>query len=101
MTAPRELRATRRAERDIRSAFAWWRDHRPDASHAFRDDLERAFELLARYPHIGAQARNPRLVGVRRVHLSRVRYDLYYRVGEMQIEILALWHSSRGSTPSI
>ena len=101
MTARRGLRATRRAEREIRAAAAWWRENRPAAPHAFREDLERAFELLALYPGIGAQARNPRLVGMRRIHLSRLRYDLYYRVGETDIEILALWHSSRGSTPSI
>jgi len=33
------------------------------------------------------------------VTLSRVRYDLYYRVADDAIQVLAFWHTSRGSEP--
>jgi len=68
-----------------------------------REELERAFALLARQPQIGAVARNERLVGVRRVFLTRTRYYLYYRVVESppSVQVLALWHASRGAGPRI
>lgn len=52
---------------------------------------------------IGARARNPKLVEVRRLHLARVRYYLYYRVKSEPepIEVLALCHTSRGKGPPL
>jgi plasmid stabilization system protein ParE len=101
LTTRRALRVTRRAEREIRAAASWWLENRHAAREAFRDDLERAFDLISIYPGIGAQAQNPRLAGVRRIHLARLGYDLYYRVTAAHVEILALWHSSRAGGPSV
>ena len=52
---------------------------------------------------IGTRATNVALPGVRRLHLGRVRYDLYYRQvdGPPRLEILAFWHSSRGTLPPL
>ncbi len=46
---------------------------------------------------------NEKLAGVRRLHLKRIRYYLYYRVKDdpQQVEILALWHTSRGTGPDL
>lgn len=87
----------------IRAAEAWWLVNRPKAPHAIREDLDRASSLLAIQPDLGARARNASLADVRRLHLTRIRYDLYYRVVEThkRLEILAFWHSSRGSRPPI
>ena len=72
------------------------------APDAFVDDLERTLTLIASHPDIGARARNAKLENVRRVHLARVHYYLYYRVtSEPSIEILALWHTGRGSDPKL
>ena len=68
------------AAEQIRIANDWWRANRPKAPHAFSEDLTQATALLALQPHLGARARNLVLAGVRRVHLARIRYDLYYRV---------------------
>ena len=90
------------AAEQIRIANDWWRANRPKAAHAFSEDLTQATALLALQPHLGARARNLVLAAVRRVHLARIRYDLYYRVIEepqASIEILALWHSSRRDQP--
>jgi plasmid stabilization system protein ParE len=101
LTVRREVKVTRRAAVDIRAAAAWWAENRSGAPAALREELARAFELLATHPEIGAVARNPRLAGIRRILLARVRYHLYYRVvtNPPAVEILALWHASRGSTP--
>jgi len=50
---------------------------------------------------IGAHARSERLPGVRRIHLSRIQYYLYYRVSADEIDVLAFWHVSRGSSPPL
>ncbi|HXO22115.1 MAG TPA: type II toxin-antitoxin system RelE/ParE family toxin [Thermoanaerobaculia bacterium] len=91
------LQITRRATREIQSASEWWDENRPAAPDAFRDAIEKAFELIRTQPDLGAVAANVRLSGVRRIHLSRVRYHLYYRVKDntKAIEVVALWHTSR------
>jgi plasmid stabilization system protein ParE len=101
MAGRHRVRVTRTAARQISAAAAWWRANRPSAPDAVREELEQAFELLAMEPRIGALARNPKLQGVRRVHLNRIRYHVYYRVRDARdtVEILAFWHSSRGSEP--
>jgi len=87
----------------IRAAESWWRVNRPKAPNAIREELERATFLIAVQPGIGTRARNAKLAGVRRVHLGRVGYDLYYRVVEdpTRVEVLAFWHASRGTEPPI
>jgi len=47
--------------------------------------------------------KSARVAGVRRVHLPRVGYHLYYRVARRarRVEILAFWHAKRGAGPPI
>jgi plasmid stabilization system protein ParE len=73
-----------------------------EGSRCLVEDLAHALTLLASQPEIGARAQNTKL-GVRRIHLARVHYYLYYRVSDSPpgIEVLALWHSSRGSVPPV
>jgi plasmid stabilization system protein ParE len=93
---------TRRAAREISEAAAWWDANRTKAPTAFDDELQKALELIAAQPNVGAQARSLRLPGVRRVHLNRVRYHLYYRVSPAgQVVVVSLWHMSRGSDPRL
>ena len=73
--------------------------NRPAAPDAIEEELERVFGLLSQEPGVGSIARNVKLHGVRRVHLSRIRYHLYYRADAESVEIIALWHASRGSGP--
>jgi plasmid stabilization system protein ParE len=91
------------ARAQVRAAQEWWRVNRPKAPNAIREELERASLLISIQPEIGARARNTSLAGVRRLHLARVRYYIYYRVvtDPQRIEVLAFWHESRGSGPSI
>lgn len=103
MSGPLPVRIVESAGQAITEAAAWWTTNRPKASDAFAVDLERAFQLLASQPLIGSRARNVKLAGVRRLHLPRVHYHLYYRVTSNPdvVEILALWHTSRGTSPDL
>ena len=91
-----------RAQRDIREALSWWRANRPKAPRAMTDELRRAFQLLRAQPEVGPRARSRELGGVRRILLSRVHYHVYYRVDRerLVVDVLAVWHSSRGAPPS-
>jgi plasmid stabilization system protein ParE len=75
----------------------------PEGAERDSRRLERASSLTSIQPKLGARARSVALPGVHRLHLARIRYDLYYRVLEPDgpIEILAFWHSSRASGPPI
>lgn len=94
-----EVRVTKRAQAHIDRAALWWDKNRPLAPEAFDEELAEAFSLLSAEPGIGAPALNVRARGVRRVHLARVHYYLYYRARSSRVEVLALWHTSRGTGP--
>jgi plasmid stabilization system protein ParE len=94
------LQVVANAERQIREAAQWWHQNRRAAPSLFRQELTRGFELITTHPDIGPRALDVDLPEVRRLHLSRIHYYLYYRaVGEDAVEVLALWHTSRGQGP--
>ena len=102
MSAVLPVRIVSSAARAIADAAEWWAANRPKAPDAFVTEFERALQLIASQPSIGARATNVKLAGVRSVHLARVHYHLYYRVtSEPAVEILALWHTSRGASPKL
>lgn len=103
MSEPLPIEISALAAAHVRVAETWWELNRPKAPGAIRAELERASSLIALQPEIGTRARNIALPGVRRLHLGRIRYDLYYRLVEAprRLEILALWHASRGRLPPI
>lgn len=85
-------------------AGQWWQEHRTKAPAALREELEGALLLIASQPDVGAQARNTKLKGVRRILLRRVGYHLYYRLLDTpsrSIQVVALWHTSRGQGPGL
>jgi plasmid stabilization system protein ParE len=94
-----QLQIARRAAAQIEKADAWWLDNRPAAPEAFREDLKAAFALLALQPGVGSKVSSARLDGVRRLHLGRIRYYLFYRVKDQQLVVLSVWHTSRGAAP--
>ena len=102
MSSPLPVRVVNSAAKAIVEAARWWRTNRADSPELFAIDLENGFRLISAHPGIGALALNAKLDGVRRVHLARVHYHIYYRVTtEPAIEVLALWHTSRGSAPKL
>lgn len=103
MSHPLPARLVQRAAREIREASQWWEENRPAAPGAVDEEVRDALALVRLNPRIGARATNAKLAGVRRVHLSRIRYHLYYRVRSEPacIEVLALWHVRRGTGPGL
>ncbi|MEQ1573983.1 MAG: type II toxin-antitoxin system RelE/ParE family toxin [Vicinamibacterales bacterium] len=99
MTRALRLDITEQAQQHILAAAAWWSQHRLGAPGAVLEDLDHTLELLRGQPELGTRARRTTLAGVRRVTLSRIRYVLYYRVTGDVLQVLALWHSSRGAGP--
>ena len=95
------IRVTKRADGHIERAAIWWEQNRPLSPGALDEELAEAFSLLTSQSAIGAPALNTKTRGVRRVHLARVHYYLYYRVRGEQIVVLALWHTSRGTAPPL
>ena len=100
MTRALQLDITEQAEQHILAATAWWSQHRPAAPDAVLEDVDHALELPRVQPDLGTRARIATLPGVRRITLTRIRYYLYYRVTSETLQVLALWHASRGSGPT-
>jgi plasmid stabilization system protein ParE len=96
-----KVRVARRAQAQIDRAALWWDQNRPLAPEAFDEELGEAFSVLGAEPGIGAPVLNVQAEGVRRLHLARIHYYLYYRVRRGQVDVLALWHTSRGAGPSL
>lgn len=101
MKTPLRVEITENAQAQISAAAEWWAKNRPAAPEAVGDDLDRILELLRLQPAIGTTARRATLSHVRRVTLSRIRYYVYYRVTDDAIQVLAFWHTSRGSQPPV
>ena len=98
---PLALRIARRAVTEIERAELWWRENRPAAPEAFRADIYGAFTLLVRQPGVGAKVGNSKLSGVRRLHLGRIRYFVYYQPRGDELVVLSVWHSNRGKGPAL
>ena len=95
------VRITKRADAHIEQAVSWWERNRPHAPGAVDEELAEAFSLLASQPGIGVSAPITKAQDVKRVLLARVHYYPYYRVRGDEVQILALWHTSRGSEPRL
>ena len=102
MTHPLPVHIVSSAERAIGEAAIWWGKNRDKAPEAFFEELERGLQLISAQPEIGSKARNIKLAGIRRIHLSRIRYFLYYRVisSPESVEVIAFWHANRETEPS-
>jgi plasmid stabilization system protein ParE len=98
---PYTIHITHRAAAQIQRLSAWWQKNRSAAPDAVVVELERTFTLLTMNPKLGTLARNAKLSGVRRIHLATIHHHLYYRVRADAVDILALWHTSRGSAPPV
>ena len=66
-----------------------------------RDELKRAFVLLKSQPLIGESATETGAEGIRRFYLKGTRYFILYAVHGDDVEVLRLWHASRGSPPKL
>ncbi len=96
-----ELHVSRRAAVEIERVVKWWAENRPAAPGAVRKDLKAALDILLEQPDIGSRIEEASSPDVRRFHVDRIRYWVYYRVRDNRLEVVSVWHSSRGSGPAI
>ena len=95
------VKVSARAASQIRRAAEWWAENRPAAPGAIRIDIGDALALLAEQPGLGALYEGARTKGVRRLLVGRIRYFIYYRATQDTLEVLTVWHVSRGKQPSV
>jgi plasmid stabilization system protein ParE len=97
------IRISPSAATQIRAAAKWWSENRAKAPEAFEEEIARGFELASTFPSAGEPVSHPSIAGIRRILLSRIRYHLYYYTPQESeaVEILALWHTSRGTPPKL
>lgn len=93
------VKVSARAASHIRKAAQWWAENRPAAPGAVRQDIGDALALLAQQPGIGAAYDGAKTRDVRRLLVGRIRYFIYYRPTRDTLEVLAVWHVSRGKQP--
>lgn len=96
-----ELFISRRAAREIDRIAGWWATNRPAAPGAVSEDLEAAFAILVEQPGTGTEVAQASSPDVRRFHIDRIRYWVYYRVRGQRLEVVSVWHSSRGTDPAV
>lgn len=95
------LVVTRRAANELRRAASWWAENRPAALGAVRKDFGAVTKVLRNQPGIGQPVEEASSPDTRRIHLDRIRYWVYYRVRGNELQVLSVWHSGRGSGPSV
>ena len=95
----RQLRVSRRATRQIEAAASWWRENRPLHPMLFESEFRQALSRIKMFPDVFAPLDEPRLPGLRRLLLSQSRYHVYWTTSDDAIEIIAVWHLSRGTGP--
>jgi plasmid stabilization system protein ParE len=95
------VKISARAAAQTRRAADWWLQNRPAAPGAVAKDVGESVALLAEQPGIGAKYEGARTPDVRRLFLGRIGYFVYYRVNGGTLEVLALWHASRGEQPRV
>ena len=69
----------------------WYRERNETASIRFRDELDRAVELISERPEAGA----PYVAHTRRVLLRRFPFFVVYRVLGERVQIVAVAHARR------
>ena len=95
------VKVSARAALQIGVAAEWWAQNRPAAPGAVRKDIGEALSLLAQQPGIGAAYEGASLKDVRRLLVGRIQYFIDYRTTGDAIEVIAVWHASRGKQPTV
>jgi len=97
------VKPTAFAAQQIRKESQWWRRNRTKAPNLFRDELRRAFALIAEYSEASVVAEDVDLAGVRRVLLVETQHYVYYRIDRQakRIEVLAVWSTAHEEPPPV
>jgi len=95
------VRITPAAETQAETFAQWWRENRPAAPEAVKQELQRAKDILVETPFVGSPYRRTRIPGVRRIAMNKTPYHVCYRVNEKlnEVVIMAVWSAMRKRGP--
>jgi plasmid stabilization system protein ParE len=98
-----KVRLSPQAQRQARSAAAWWKKNRDKNPTLFRHELARAKKLLAKNPYLGARYDDIDGQKIYRLNLSGTQRHLYYRVDEEKkiVRIIAVWGAAQEDPPDV
>jgi len=83
---------TKPARQDLREIFEYIAEENPRAARALLAEIKERVTVLQHTPHLG---RKGRVEGTRELVLSGTHYLLPYQIKNQQIQILAVFHTSR------
>lgn len=83
---------TEPARQDLREIFEYIAEENPNAARALLAEIKKRAILLEDNPQLG---RLGRVEGTRELVLAGTHYILPYRFKERQVQILAVFHTSR------
>jgi plasmid stabilization system protein ParE len=74
-------------------ALQYLRDRSPKQAEIMGNKFFKIVGMLERMPELGTICQD----GMRKFKLGKFRYNIFYRVKEKEIEIIGIWHTSRGT----
>jgi plasmid stabilization system protein ParE len=77
----------------LREAAAYIAENSPKQAEIMVKRFDKIVGLLEILPEMGTIYKN----GMRKFKLGKFRYNIYYRVKKASIEIVGIWHTSRGT----
>jgi plasmid stabilization system protein ParE len=80
-------------EEQIDIASKYIEQNSPKQAEIMRSQFLQTVRLLQQQPGLGTKYKN----GMRKFKLGKFRYNIFYRENENDIEILGIWHTSRGT----
>ena len=94
----RQVLFTATARRHVLRERDWWVTNRENVE-AFASDLDRALDLIATLPGVGASY--PRVPGMRRIFLERVAVHVYFTFDGDRVIVRAVWGARRRRGPRL
>lgn len=65
----------------------------PEQAKILLDQFEETVKIIERMPRIGVIYKK----GIRKRKLGKFRYNIYYKETKTAVEILGIWHTSKGT----
>ena len=93
------FRLVPRAVRELRLADEWWRENRPSAPDALRNEVLAAIERVVEQPESGLLVGSRKNEPVRRVLAPVSRRLIYYFVDREVVTVLRVVGAERGTQP--
>jgi len=91
------------AKRHIDAITVWWRENRTKNPTLFEDEIEAAIARLASFPKVARPYREVGNREIRRLCLRGSNHYVYCVIYEDRelVQVVAVWHTSRGLGPSL